>query len=204
MLDFKDDKKVEELLQRIDEDLKKELSEKRYNHSIGVMKKAEELAKIYGEDVNKVKLVGLAHDIGKEFSEEDKLKYCRENEIFVDEIERVNVGLLHAKIGADICKKRYEFTKDMQNAIKYHTTGNANMDILAKIIFVADKIEDGRKYKDEEHMESLEKARKIALQNLNEAVLYEIDESLVYTIRKKKLIHPDSIATRNKMLSEES
>ena len=92
----------------------------------------------------------------------------------------------------------------MQNAIKYHTTGNANMDILAKIIFVADKIEDGRKYKDEEHMESLEKARKIALQNLNEAVLYEIDESLVYTIRKKKLIHPDSIATRNKMLSEGS
>ena len=148
MLDFKDDKKVEELLQRIDEDLKKELSEKRYNHSIGVMKKAEKLAKIYGENVNKVKLVGLAHDIGKEFSEEDKLKYCRENEIFVDEIERVNVGLLHAKIGADICKKRYEFTKDMQNAIKYHTTGNANMDILAKIIFVADKIEDGRKYKE--------------------------------------------------------
>ena len=57
---------VEELLKRIDSDLKSTLSEKRYKHSLGVMKKAEELALIYGVDVNIAKLTGLAHDIGKE------------------------------------------------------------------------------------------------------------------------------------------
>ena len=142
--------KVEELLNKIDNDLKKVLSEKRYNHSLGVMKKAEELAKIYKIDVDKAKLVGLAHDIGKELPKEEMLEYVKENNIEVDSVEEVNVGLLHAKIGADICKKKYGFSQDMQNAIKYHTVGNENMDLLAKIIFVADKIEDGRTYKAEE------------------------------------------------------
>ena len=113
-----DDNKTKKLLKQIDEDLKKEISEKRYKHSMGVMKKAEELAKIYGEDVNKAKLIGLAHDIGKELSKEEKLQYAIENKLGVDEIEKVNIGLLHAKIGADICKKRYGFTEDMQARAK--------------------------------------------------------------------------------------
>lgn len=200
MIDFSNKEKVEEMLQKIDKDIKQELSEKRYLHSLGVMKKAEELAKIYDVDVNKAKLVGLAHDIGKELSEEEKLRYAKENKIEVDEIEKINIGLLHGKIGADICKKRYDFTKEMQDAIQYHTTGNENMDLLAKIIFVADKIEDGRNYKDEKKKESLLRVREIASRNIDEAVLYEIDESLIYTMQKKKLIHPDSISTRNKII----
>ena len=197
---FTDTKQVEELLQKINQDIKEKLSEKRYNHSVGVMKKAEELAKIYNVDVNKAKLVGLSHDIGKELSKEEKLQYAKDNNIEIDDIEKVNVGLLHGKIGADICKKRYGFTKDMQDAIKYHTTGNGNMDLLSKILFVADKIEEGRSYKDEQKMKDLERVREIAKENIDEAVLYSIDESLVFTIQKRELIHPDSIATRNAIL----
>lgn len=198
---FEDNVKVEELLNKINEDIKKELSEKRYNHSVGVMKKAEELAKIHGVDVNKAKLVGLAHDIGKELSSDDKLKYCSEHGIFVDDIERQNTGLLHTKIGADICKRRYGFTQDMQDAIKYHATGNENMDTLAKVLMVADKVEDGRTYDDEAHRQRLQEGRRLAVENLDAALLYEIDASLVYTIKKGKLIHTDSILTRNKIIS---
>ena len=195
-----DDKKVDELLEKINNDIKAKLSDKRYNHSLGVMKKAEELAKIYGENVNKAKLIGLAHDIGKELPKEDKLKYAIDNGILVDDIEKVNIDLLHGKIGADICSKRYGFTNDMQNAIIYHTVGNENMDLLAKILFVADKIEDSRNYKDEEKKAKLEEARIIAKENIDKAVLYEIDMSLEYTLKKNELIHPDSIYTRNKII----
>jgi predicted HD superfamily hydrolase involved in NAD metabolism len=192
--------KAEELLNKIDNDLKKVLSEKRYNHSIGVMKKAEELAKIYKIDVDKAKLVGLAHDIGKELSKEEMLEYARKNNIEVDSVEEVNVGLLHAKIGADICKRKYGFSQDMQNAIKYHTVGNENMDLLAKIIYVADKIEDGRTYNSEEKMKELQVVRDLATKDINKALVYEIDSSITYTIQKHKLIHPDSILTRNMLL----
>ena len=85
---FKDDEKVKELLTEINKELKVKLSEKRYKHSVGVMKKAEELAKLYGVDINKAKLVGLAHDIGKELSDEEKIQYAKDNNISVDEVEK--------------------------------------------------------------------------------------------------------------------
>ena len=34
----------------------------------------------------------------------------------------------------------------MVNAVKYHTTGHPNMDMLAKVIFISDKIEENRDY----------------------------------------------------------
>ena len=200
MQDFLNNDEVEKLIIKINKDLKEVLSEKRYNHSIGVMKKAEELAKIHGENINKAKLVGLAHDIGKELSEDEMIQYTKENNIEVDEIEKINIGLLHAKIGADICSKKYGFSVDMQNAIKYHTVGKLNMDLLSKIIFVADKIEDGRNYKDEDKSKDLKLAREIAITNIDKALLFEIDCSIKYTIQKGKLIHPDSILIRNKLL----
>ena len=202
MINFEDDNEVEKLLKKIDTDIIKLESEKRYKHSLGVMKKAEELAKLYGENINKAKLVGLAHDIGKDLSKEEKLEYVKNNDIEIDEIEKINTGLLHAKIGADICKKKYGFSKDMQDAIKYHTVGNKNMDTFSKIIFIADKIEDGRNYKNEKKMEQLEETRKLANIDLNKALLFLIDSSLEFTLQKKELIHPDSIDTRNRIITD--
>lgn len=189
-------KKVEELLKIIDEDIKEILSEKRYNHSKGVMKKAEELAIRYNVDVEKAKIVGLAHDIAKELTKEEKLKYVEENDIQIDNVESVNIELLHGKIGADICKKKYGFTQDMQDAIKYHTTGNIDMDDLAKVIYIADKTEDGRTFEDLEH------AKTLANKSIDEALIYIIDVSLIRTIEKRRLIHPDSIYLRNKLINE--
>ena len=110
-------------LEEITKDVKNTLSEKRYIHCIGVMEQAAYLAKKYGYDIDIARVVGIAHDIAKEIPEEEKLKYVEQNNIEIDKIESVNIGLLHAKIGADICKKKYNFTEEMQNAIKYHTTG---------------------------------------------------------------------------------
>lgn len=183
-------------IEKIIEDVKNTLSEKRYIHSIGVMKQAEYLAKKYGQDVEIAKAVGIAHDIAKELTEEEKIKYVEENKIEIDEIEKINIGLLHAKIGADICKKKYNFTEEMQNAIKYHTTGNENMDTLAKIIFVADKTEENRKYDD------LQTVQKLADEDLDKCILYILDYMLVDNVKKQKTIHPDSIKIRNKILIE--
>lgn len=183
-------------IEQILEDSKNVLSEKRYIHSIGVMKQAEYLAKKYGQDVEIARAIGIAHDIAKEIPEEEKLKYVSENNINIDEIEEINVGLLHAKIGADICRKKYNFSEEMQNAIKYHTTGNENMDTLAKILFVADKTEESRKYED------IEIVRKLANEDLDKCVLYILDYMLIDNVNRKKLIHPDSINTRNRIMLE--
>lgn len=188
-------KDTEILLKEIDADIKKILSEKRYKHSVGVMKKAEELARKYGVDIEKAKVVGLAHDIAKEISKEEKLQYVKENNIEIDEIEKISIELLHGKIGADICKKKYGFSEDMQKAIQYHTTGNPEMDDLAKIILIADKTEEGRRpYID------FEKVEEYAKLGLNAELIHSLDVSIEYTIKKGTVIHPDSIYTRNNFL----
>lgn len=188
-------KNIEILLKEIDEDIKKRLSAKRYQHSLNVMKKAEELAIKYNVNVQKAKLVGLAHDIAKDMPKEEKLKYVTENQIEIDEIEAINIELLHAKIGADICKKEYEFTKEMQQAIQYHTIGNVGMDDLAKILFIADKTEEGRKYLDFEKIQKEEK------KGINDELIFLLDNSIRYTIDKGELLHLDSVKTRNYFLS---
>ena len=65
----------ENLLQKIQQDLKQILSEKRYLHSIGTMKLAEELAKQYHVNPEEAALTGLAHDMAKELPKEERIKY---------------------------------------------------------------------------------------------------------------------------------
>ncbi len=186
-----------ENIEEIKLNLKQTMSEKRFLHSLGTMKMAEKLAIKHGYDEQIAALVGLVHDIGKEIPKQEMFKYIEENKIKIDEIEEKNTALLHAKIGASIAKNKYNFTEEMQNAIKYHTTANPNMDKLAKIIYVADKIEETRNY------EQIEELRNVAMQNLNKAVLLILNHDIKKNIDNGKIIHPDSILTRNQILSEE-
>ena len=139
-------------------EVKSMLSEKRFKHSEGVVKRAIEYAEIYNVDIEIVKLTAIAHDIAKELNVEDKKGYIEEYNIELDEIEINNHNLLHAKIGAYICKNKYGFTDDMVNAIKYHTTGRENMSILEKIIYLADATDANRNYDDlEYYVETIKK-----------------------------------------------
>ena len=155
---------------------------------------AEKLADRYGINPDIATITGLAHDMGKELSDEEKLNYVKQNEITIDEIESKNVGLLHAKIGADMAKKKYGFTDEMQKAIKYHTTAHPEMDLLAKIIFISDKIEETREYAE------VDIIRKLALNDINECMLFILNYAIKKNIDKNKLVHPNSIFMRNKLL----
>ena len=185
-----------EKIEQIIEELKNTLSEKRYIHSLGVMEMCETLAKIYGVDTEKAKIAGLLHDIAKETTSEEKLEYAKQHNIEVDEIEKANPQILHGKIGAHIAKEKYGVSKEIQNAIEYHTETNPDMDTLAKIVYVSDKIELNRKQENEE----IKYERELAKKDLDATVLYVIDVNLESLIKKQKLIHPTILATRNKLL----
>ena len=182
--------------EEIENDVKSVLSEYRFTHSLGVVKKAVELAKIYGLQEETAKKVGIAHDIAKEMTDEEMLEYVKNNNIEIDEIETVKPSLLHGKIGADIAAKKYGFTEDMVNAIKWHTTGRENMSMLEKIIYVADKTEENRKGT----RFNLEKSRELSTQNIDEALIFLMNEFITYNIKNEWLIHPETINARNDLL----
>lgn len=182
--------------EEIEKIVKQTLSEKRYNHSLGVAKRAVELAKIHGEDQEKARIIGIAHDIAKEIPKEEAIMYVKENGIIFDEIEQKEPSLWHSKIGADMAIKKLGFTKEMAQAILYHTTGHTNMNNMDKIIYLADKTEEGRTVID------LELAKKISNENLDEGVLYVAKFALNYSLNKNSLIHPDTVHLINKLIEE--
>ena len=52
-----------------------------------------------------------------------------------------------AQITSEVKKKVYNVRdEEILKAIKYHTTGNENMSLLEKIVFLADAIEEKRSY----------------------------------------------------------
>lgn len=187
-----------ELIDKIKEDLKNTLSERRYIHSLGVMEMAVELAKIYNVDEKKAELAGLLHDNAKEMTPEELLKYVDDNNIKISEVERINTKILHGKVGADIAKKKYGVSKEIQEAIEFHTTTNPNMNTLDKIVFVADKIELNRK----SATYDIESERELAKKDLDGAVIFIINSNITSLIQKDKLINEESIQTRNKLMIE--
>ena len=59
-------------VEQIKKDMKNNLSEFRYKHSIRVADTARKLAQHYKIDEEKVYIAGIVHDIAKEFSREER------------------------------------------------------------------------------------------------------------------------------------
>ena len=180
----------------IKEIVKNSMSEKRFKHSCGVAKRAAELARIYSIDEEVARKVGIAHDIAKEMPNDVAMKYVEENNIIFDKIEEKEPSLWHSKIGANIAKKKFGFTEEMAGAIVYHTTGSVNMNTLDKIIYIADKTEEGRT------IINLEEAVNISNNDLDEGLLFVAKFMVEYSLKKNSLIHPDTIELINKIINE--
>lgn len=192
-------KETLELIEKIKKDLKEMLSEHRYNHSIGVMNKAVELAKVYGVDEDKAALAGLTHDIAKEIPDEEAWKIVEKSNIELDEVEKINTKLLHGPIGAFIVKEKYGLDEQIQNAIRYHAISYYKMDMLAKVTYIADKIEENRK-----GSSIIEEWRKVAVEDIDHAIIMHINYILEKKIEDNGPIPTTTIETRNKLLMNKS
>ena len=90
--------------------------------------------------------------------------------------------------------EKYNFDKEMCEAISIHTTGKPNMSMFLKIIFIADKIDETRSY------EGVEELRKLAFENIDKAILKNIDSTIEINMKKERIILEESIKTRNFIL----
>ena len=114
-------------------------------------------------------------------------KYAEENNIKLSKEDKRCTSVLHGIIGADIVKKKYEYTDEMCRAIYYHTTGITNMTLLAKIVYIADKIEDSRNYEEADKLREKFKECKTRLspflseeerENLLKVMLKDVTDTL--------------------------
>ena len=174
------------------EKLKLVLTEKRFNHSIGVMQTAVSLARHYGANVEKTAVAALLHDCAKNYSKSEMLELCKEFNVELDFISKESTGLIHGFLGAVIADKYYGVQDaEIFDAIYYHTVGKPDMSLITKIIYIADGIEPNRDY------EGVERIRETAFEDIDRALILQIDSTLKSVISRGALIHPNTIDTRN-------
>ncbi|MBQ4114659.1 bis(5'-nucleosyl)-tetraphosphatase (symmetrical) YqeK [bacterium] len=146
--------------------LKTNLTEERYEHSLGTAECARDLAERFGLDTEKAYLCGLIHDCAKCFSNLDlREKICDCNWLCEGEID--NPKTYHAPAGAILAKEELGICdEEIISATRWHTIGKINMTDFEKIIFIADKIE--KRTRPIEYREPIEKALE---SGLDEALL---------------------------------
>lgn len=167
--------------------ISKRLSEKRYKHSLGVAEIAEKLARKYGEDEKTARMAGILHDVTKELSEKEQAELIKKYKIKLDDVEKNEPKLHHAITAPVYLKNCIRLPDNVVNAIRYHTTGRANMSLLEKIIYLADYIEPSRNF------EGVEELRELAFNDINEALRRALEMSVEEVKRNGKTVHKNTI-----------
>ena len=184
-----------ERMEKLISDVKELLSEKRFRHSMGVMKLSVSLARQWGADEKKAAEAAILHDAAKEFDDE-KMKYYFDMADVSDEIIINTKELWHGIAGAYYAKEKYGTDDEVFNAIYYHTVGMRNMPMLTKIIYLADTIEETRDGKLPWAKEMREKAH----EDIDAALLETVNRSIEYILGKGGKIHPEIMAIRNELV----
>ncbi|MBI5206177.1 MAG: bis(5'-nucleosyl)-tetraphosphatase (symmetrical) YqeK [Candidatus Firestonebacteria bacterium] len=172
--------------------LKEKMDENLYHHSIASSELAVEIARRYKADEEKAQIAALIHDCAKIYSPKELLDFAKAFNIQLDDIEKENPSLLHALIGVDIFEKAFGTVhSSIKRAVRLHTTGDANMEILDKVIYVSDSLEPNR------HYPGLIQIREIARRDLDYSLYMILQRKIQHSMESRKQIHPRVLSTWN-------
>ncbi len=165
-----------EIISSIRKRIKKELDRRRYVHTLGVAYTASCMAMAYNADIEDAYIAGLLHDCAKCLPADKKLELAKKYGIELNEAEKANPDLLHAALGSYLARDEYGIeNEDIINAIRFHTTGRAEMSLLEKIVYLADYIEPNRK-----KILGIDDARSVAFTDINKAMAIVSENVLLH------------------------
>ncbi len=155
------------------------LKPSRLEHTAGVTELALMLAKRLGVDQRKTFIAAAIHDLAKYQRAEDYPECVMPSGI-LDPVK-------HAFLGAYLAEKKLGITdEEILNAVKYHTSGRAEMTTLEKIVYLADMVEKNRNYR------GVSKLRKLLEKDFEKAFCAAIRKSYCFLlkIKRKEQIFP--------------
>lgn len=174
--------------------VKEQITDHRYQHTLGVMETAISLAKQYGADEKKAELAAIFHDYAK-FRPKDELKQIILAQRYPEDLLDYHSELWHAPAGAYLVEVEAGIKdKEVLDAITYHTSGRPGMTLLEKVIYLADYIEPGR------HFPGVDEVRALAKEDLDKALIQAVKNTILFLMKKNQPVYPDSFQTYNDLV----
>ena len=136
----------------------------RVAHVLGCRDTAIALAKRWGANETNAARAALLHDVTKALSTEGQLTLPVEYGMILDDFSKKYPKTLHALTGSLVAKYVFGENDAVVQAVRYHTTGRADMTLLEKIIYIADYVEPNRDFP------GVEKLRELAFTDLDQAL----------------------------------
>ncbi|MDE7218244.1 MAG: nicotinate (nicotinamide) nucleotide adenylyltransferase [Oscillospiraceae bacterium] len=167
------------------------LRHKRVPHVLGTEQTAAELALRWGEDEETARRAALLHDCTKKLNGEQHRVIFRQYGVVLDGVERDEEKLYHAISGAAVAKHIFGVSDEIESAIRWHTTGKADMTTLEKIIYLADYIEPTRDFCD------LTEMRAMAFRDLDRAMLLGLEMSIESLEKRGVAVNSYSVRARD-------
>lgn len=183
-------------LEALREATRRQMPDKRWKHTLGVVDTAIQLAKRYDGDPDKAELAALLHDYSKAWAIDRMEAIIRERHLPPELLDH-DKELWHAHVGAWAVATEHGIAdEEVLDAIRYHTSGRENMTKLDKIVCLADYIEPGRDFP------GVDKLRKLAKHNMEEALIAAFGSTIEVLVERGKRIFPLTVLARNDLITQ--
>ena len=197
----------EEMILELDKKIKTKISNHRYIHTLGVKNAAVKIAgHCYSGDVSEIIAASMLHDISKEYSEAEQFDIMKKMGVHFTDTDMMSPQVFHSFTAPYVIKNEFpDFaTENVLSAVFNHTTGAADMSLFDEIIFLADYIEDGRKYQGCIDVRdalysgfSLARDREECIMYLHHATIKALENTIIGIIKNKNVLNERTVATRN-------
>jgi len=138
------------LIQRIEDEARASISLTRYIHSRHTALLAWDLCCRFRTDYPSLDpevgyLAGIAHDLCKQLCDDEQIRLAQIYGGEISSLEKEKPSLLHGRACAVVLKERFKIDdNEVLEAVALHTEGGRGMSPLAKVLYIADKMEVSR------------------------------------------------------------
>lgn len=190
------------------------LSPKRFYHTAEVEKMIARMCALYcPEETLRMRAAALLHDVTKELDTEEQIKLCVAYGLPVTDADRFAPKTFHARTAAAKIAYDYPDFNDpvIVGAVRWHTTGHAGMTLTEKLLYLADYIDESRKFENcvilrryfwGADPEKLDEASRAAL--LRKTLILSYDMTMRELLDEHKPIAADTVEAMNELLLEDA
>ncbi len=205
---------TEKMLDELRERVMESMSHKRFAHTVAVEEMVARLAALFCPDQTiLLRAAALLHDVTKEKSTAEQIELCQALGLEVSEEDLLAPKIFHAKTASALIPSVYpDFAHPtILDAVRWHTTGRAEMSIPEKLLYLADYIDQSRTFENcvrlrrffwDARPEDMKEDERLAL--LRETLILSYRFTIEDLIAEGRPVAIDTIEARNRLLLEKA